>query len=51
MNIKPLLVILSALLLSNCSEQQNTLKIPPLPDGAYLLKEVARESPHGITVL
>ena len=40
MNIKPLLVILSALLLSNCSEQQNTLKIPPLPDGAYLLKEV-----------
>lgn len=40
MNIKPLLVILSALLLSNCSEQQNTPKIPPLPDGAYLLKEV-----------
>ena len=40
MNIKPLLVILSALLLSNCSKQQNTLKIPPIPDGAYLLKEV-----------
>ena len=40
MNIKPLLVILSALFLSNCSEQQNEPKIPQLPDGAYLLKEV-----------
>ena len=40
MNIKPLLVILSALLLSNCSEQQNMAQIPQLPDGAYLLKEV-----------
>ena len=40
MNIKPLLVILSALLLSNCSGQQNGPQIPQLPDGAYLLKEV-----------
>ena len=40
MNIKPLLAILSALLLSNCSEQQNEPRIPQLPDGAYLLKEV-----------
>ena len=40
MNIKPLLVILSALLLSNCSGKQNGPQIPQLPDGAYLLKEV-----------
>ena len=40
MNIKPLLVILSALFLSNCSGQQNGPQIPQLPDGAYLLKEV-----------
>ena len=40
MNIKPLLAIFSALLPTSCSEKETLAEIPPLPDGAYLLKDV-----------